>query len=211
MPSRSGHTFQVTRLPLPGARPADVDPASDSALIERWRGGDASAFEVLVGRWQRPVSRFLSHLTGDPGLVEDLCQEVFLRVYLARQRYRAGGAFSTWLYRIALNVARDAARRRKVRPCEPLGEHEPPGPGAAAESICEQQELGRLVTRALAELPEPLRLAVVLRHYEKMSFEDMARLLNTPASTLKSRFAAALARLRTRLAELGWGPEEIDS
>jgi RNA polymerase sigma-70 factor (ECF subfamily) len=188
-----------------------VIPETDSDLIERWRAGDPAAFEALVLRWQRPVARFLTHFAGASGLVEDLCQEVFLRVYLARQRYRAGGAFSTWLYRIALNVARDAARRRKHRPSEPLGQHEPSGPGEEAVSLCAQEEVGRVVARALTELPEALRVVVVLRHYEKMSFEAMARLLKTPASTLKSRLTAALTRLRQRLSELGCGPEEIDA
>jgi RNA polymerase sigma-70 factor (ECF subfamily) len=73
---------------------------------------------------------------------------------------------------------------------------------------CEQQELAEGVAQALAELPEPLRAVLVLRHYEQMKFEDMARLLHTPASTLKSRFAAALERLRRRLAPLDWHYKE---
>jgi RNA polymerase sigma-70 factor (ECF subfamily) len=184
---------------------------TDSDLIERWRRGEAAAFEVLVRRWQRPMARFLSHLAGTPDVVEDLCQEVFLRVYLARQRYRTSGAFSTWLYHIALNVARDAARRRNKQENRLLDDRDLAGPAEEAARMCEQRETGRVVAQALAELPEPLRLVVVLRHFEKMSFEDMARLLKSPASTLKSRFAAALNRLRARLVELGWGPEEMDS
>ena len=181
----------------------------DAELIRRWQRGDAAAFEVLVRRWQQPMGRFLARLGPRADLVPDLCQEVFLRLYLAGPRYREAGAFSTWLYRIALNVARDAGRRRRRQP-RPLGDHEPAANTTAAETACEQHELARCVAEAVAELPPPLREVLVLRHYEKMSFEQMARLLGTPASTLKSRFAAALSRLRVRLEELGCGPEECD-
>src|SRR5436190_18269759 len=96
----------------------------DPDLIQRWQRGDAPAFEALVRRWQTPVARFLARLVGRPDLVQDLCQEVFLRVHLARGRYRTDGAFSTWLYRIALNVARDALRRHR-RQMSPLPDEEP--------------------------------------------------------------------------------------
>jgi RNA polymerase sigma-70 factor (ECF subfamily) len=184
--------------------------SSDAELIRRWQRGDLTAFEALVRRWQQPVARFLVRLVGRPDRAADLCQEVFLRVYSAGLRYREAGSFSTWLYRIALNVARDAARRRRREPV-PLEEKEPADPAAAADVVCQQHELIRTVTREVAALPEPLRVALVLRHYENMSFEDIARLTGTPASTVKSRFGAALARLRTRLHQLGWGPEETEA
>src|SRR5205823_6012468 len=132
---------------------------------------------------------------------------VFLRVYLAGPHYREQGAFATWLYRIALNLARDAARRRPPRP---LFDHQPADGAAAAESVCERRELADAVASALDELPPPLREVLVLRHYEGMNFEAMSRLLGQPASTLKSRFAAALGRLRVRLKHLGWAHEEVN-
>jgi RNA polymerase sigma-70 factor (ECF subfamily) len=179
----------------------------DPDLIRRWQRGDEDAFADLVRRWQAPVGRFLARLAGRADLVPDLCQEVFLRVYLARARYREAGAFSTWLYRIALNVGRDALRRHRRDP-QPLSETDPPAALGLAEAHCEQQELARAVAGALAELPGPLREVLVLRHYEGLSFEEIARLLGAPASTLKSRFAAALGRLRVRLQQLGWSHEE---
>src|SRR5437588_1644452 len=111
----------------------------DAELMRRWQRGDAAAFEVLVRRWQQPVARFLARLAPGAGLVPDLCQEVFLRLYLAGPGYRETGAFSTWLYRIALNVARDAGRRRRRQPLS-LRDHEPAADEAAAETVCEQQE-----------------------------------------------------------------------
>jgi RNA polymerase sigma-70 factor (ECF subfamily) len=179
----------------------------DAEWVERWQRGDAAAFEALVRRWQQPMARFLYRFTGQTELIPDLCQEVFLRLYHARDRYRETGSFATWLYRIALNVARDAARRRRHDPA-PLADHDPPDRGAAAESVCRRRELREVVARAVASLPEPLRLVLVLHHDEGLCFEEIARLTATPASTVKSRFAAALARLRAALEPLGYGPKE---
>jgi RNA polymerase sigma-70 factor (ECF subfamily) len=180
----------------------------DTELIQRWQSGDAVAFEELVRRWQQPIARFLARQVGQPELVPDLCQEVFLRMYRAGPRYRHAGVFSSWLYRIALNVARDAGKRRRAT--LPLPDPEPAAAGLSAHTRCERKETAAAVERALAELPPPLREVLVLRHYEGMNFEQMARLLGTPASTLKSRFAVALNRLRIRLEQQGWNHQEIE-
>jgi RNA polymerase sigma-70 factor (ECF subfamily) len=177
----------------------------DADCMERWRRGDGAAFEALVERWRRPVARFLFRYTGRADLVADLCQEVFLRVYRAGPRYREAGAFPSWLFRIALNAARDAARRR--RPV-PLPDIEMIDPSAGADAVCRQRELAGLMAREAAALPERLRVVLALRHDEGLSFEAIARLTGAPAGTVKSRFAAALSRLRARLEQLGYGPEE---
>ncbi len=188
----------------------------DAELMQRWQRGDGRAFEALVGRWQQPVVRLLGRLV-PASEVSDLCQEVFLRLYQAGPRYREQGAFSTWLYRIVLNVARDAGRRQRRRPASAypaladLGADEPIRNGQVPEQIVCQKEFVQVVARALAELPPPLREVVALRHYEGLNFEEIARRTGTPASTLKSRFAVALGRLRARLQEQGWGPEEATS
>ncbi len=176
----------------------------DADLMRRWQRGDPAAFATLVDRWQQPVARFLLRLTGRPDRVPDLCQEVFLRVLRAGPKYRESGRFSTWLFRIALNVARDAARRGRHAP-EPLADVECDD---RTDEACEQRELAQAVACAVAELPPPQREVLALRHDQGMSFEEMARVLGVPASTLKSRFAAALHRLRARLTELGWSFEE---
>lgn len=182
---------------------------SDADLMARWQRGDGAAFAALVRRWQQPVARFLARLLGPSAQVHDLCQEVFVRVHDAAGRYRESGAFAPWLYRIALNVARDAGRRRRREPL-PLDDHEPVAPAPAPDAVCARRELAGLVARALAELPGPLREVLVLRHYEGLSFEQIARLTGTPASTLKSRFAVALERLRRRLPQLGCHPEDLE-
>jgi RNA polymerase sigma-70 factor, ECF subfamily len=172
-----------------------------------WRNGSPAAFEMLVRRWQQPVARFLYHLVGRDEWISDLCQEVFLRVYENRARYRETGTFDAWLYRIALNVARDAKRRQRREP-HALGDMEPAAAGPTPEAACEEAERGRMISRTIADLPEPLRIVLVLRHYEEMSFEQIARMLGVPASTIKSRFSAALRRLRDRLRPLCDNPTE---
>ena len=183
-----------------------MDP-SDADVIERWRAGDPAAFALLVRRWQRRMARFLVHITNRSDVAADLCQEVFLRVYQAGPRYRECGQFSAWLSRIALNVARDFTRRRLPHTL-PLPSCNSATYGLAPDAICEQRETSKLVAEAVAELPEALRLVLVLRHYEEMSFEEIARLTATPSSTLKSRFTAALNQLRTRLHHLACESEE---
>ncbi|CAN5355764.1 sigma-70 family RNA polymerase sigma factor [soil metagenome] len=180
---------------------------TDAELIRLWRDGNAAAFEAIVARWQQPIARFLYRYAGVDNGISDLCQEVFLRLYCSGPRYRENGVFSSWLYRIALNVARDAGRRNR-RPTLSLVNQEIIDRSSGAEDRCQQQELVGCAADALALLPEALRLVLVLRHYEHLSFEDIARLTGTPASTVKSRFAAALGRMRDQLQQSGWGPEE---
>jgi RNA polymerase sigma-70 factor (ECF subfamily) len=178
---------------------------TEAELIRRWRTGEPAAFEAVVHRWHEPLARFLSRLA-PADAVPDLLQEVFLRLHRAGPAYRENGHFSTWLFQIALNVARDAGRRQ-VRAPAPLPAEEPAAPGVSAEQRCEQRELGELIAAAVAELPPALREVLALRHDRGMSFEDMSRLLGVPASTLKSRFTAALHKLRDRLRERGLPPE----
>src|SRR5215211_6366204 len=133
----------------------------DPDLTRRWRSGDAAAFDALVRRWQQPVARFVARLLGPAGPVADVCQEVFLRVYLSRDRYREEGCFSTWLYRIALNLARDHARRLARRPVV-LPEEVPAVAGS--DATWEHREIQEGIDLALARLPDPLREVLVLRH-----------------------------------------------
>jgi RNA polymerase sigma-70 factor, ECF subfamily len=183
---------------------------TDSELMQRWRQGDSLAFETLVRRWEQRVANLLRRLLGFSDQVPDLCQEVFFKVFQARQHYRENGHFATWLYRIVLNTARDAGRRQR-RQLAVVENPEPVDPAQLPGAKCEQKETTQLVGRALAELPKPLREVLVLHHYENLNFEQIARLTGIPASTLKSRFAAGLNRLRSRLQQLGWNPEEMQS
>ncbi len=177
----------------------------DGERMRRWSAGDRSAFEEIVRAWERPVGRFLIRLTRNPELAGDLTQEVFLRVYLKGANYTHGGTFKTWLYQIALNLARDAARRQSRRNHQTLlpTVH----PAVEAEPAFDVRQQAEVVNAALAELPDPLREVVILRHYEDLNFEAMARLLGVPATTLKSRFAVAMKKLEELLvSKLGERP-----
>ena len=176
---------------------------NDNELVERWLRGDATGFEALVRRWQQPVARTLNRLVARPDIVPDLCQDVFLKVFRARSTYRENGAFASWLYRVTINVARDALRRLPAHPTYATNPDEQPGAELPPEARCAEQETRQMVELALSELPPALREVLVLRYYEGLPFEEIARLTGVPASTLKSRFTNALMRLKKRLEQIG--------
>jgi RNA polymerase sigma-70 factor (ECF subfamily) len=169
---------------------------------------DAQAFAQLVARWEQPIFRLCARLTGDAHRGEDLKQEAFGRVFARRRDYQAGARFSTWLWRIALNLCYDELRksRRRARSLEPEGPADAPetaqGPVEERTPYLRlvQQEEAELVRRALLGLDETLRTAVVLRYCEGLKLREISELLELPESTISSRIATALARL-TRLLE----------
>lgn len=184
-----------------------MNSEQDNDLVIQWQSGDLASFARLVQRWQHSVARFLGHYLQKQDQVEDLCQEVFLRVFQARDRYRPDGAFSTWIYAIARNVARDAIRKEKS--LVKLSGHWSRDATTLDEAPLEKNEIGQLLRAALQALPEATREVIVLRHYEKLSFAEMSRLLHVPESTLKSRFANGLRQIRDWLRDHGYGPEEF--
>ena len=169
---------------------------------------DHHEFSRLVKRWEEPIRRLCTRMTGDPHRAEDLRQETFLRLFERRKAYQMTGRFSTYLWRIALNLCYDELRRQERRlafvrdpaPGEAAGEApdcaaDGPGPDARAA----QQEEGELVRQALGRLPEIYRTVVVLRHYEDMKLAKIAEILEIPEGTVNSRMAEALARLSRML------------
>jgi RNA polymerase sigma-70 factor (ECF subfamily) len=169
---------------------------------------DHHEFSRLVKRWEEPIRRLCTRMTGDPHRAEDLRQETFLRLFERRKEYQVTGRFSTYLWRIALNLCYDELRRQERRlefvrdpePGEAAGEAadgvaEGPGPDVRAA----QQEEGELVRQALGRLPEIYRTVIVLRHYEDMKLAKIAEILEIPEGTVNSRMAEALARLSRML------------
>src|SRR5258707_495223 len=165
---------------------------------------DHQEFARLVKRWEEPIRRLCARMIGDAHRGEDLKQDVFLRVFEKRKEYQSGARFSTWLWRIALNLCYDELRRRG-RCREVLREggepdsgdsqegcaSEPPGPDVRAAEL----EEGELVRQALLQLPEIYRSVIVLRHYEDMKLARIAEILEIPEGTVNSRMAEALIRL----------------
>src|SRR5437870_2097781 len=164
---------------------------------------DERAFAQLVRRWEGPIQRLGARMTGDVHRGEDLAQETFARVFAKRKDYQASGKFSTWLWRIALNLCYDELRRRQRREKtifneeggEPLAVLEALTAADAApdRSLAERERSG-MVQRALDELPEIYRAVLVLRHYEDLKFREIAEVLGVPEGTVKSRMAEALTQ-----------------
>ncbi len=172
-----------------------------------WRvqtADDPAAFARLVERWEAPIQRLCARMTGDLHRAEDLAQEAFSRVFSRRRDFQPSGRFSTWLWRIAINLCHDEIRRRHRRP-EWLMETEgndgaDGGPVLMSEApspseIVERLEEAEQVRRALQRLPETQRTVVVLRHYEGLKFSEIAEVLGIPEGTVKSRMFEALERL----------------
>ena len=163
--------------------------ATDEELIAAVAGGDEAAFAALVHHYERPLHAFLARYTGGRD-VDDLVQETWLRVVRAAGRFDPGRRFSTWLFQIALNLARDWRRRPPADPVsgERVGTLSGPDPIAAADAAVD-------VERLLAALPEAQRAVVVLRHFHDLGEDEVAAILEIPRGTVKSRLHHAMARL----------------
>lgn len=181
---------------------------SDEQLI--WRvqqQDDAGAFGELAQRWETPIRGLCERMTGDSHKAKDLAQEVFARVFVRRMEFEPDGKFSTFLWRVALNLCYDELRRRQRRAelsLDELTDHDAialpmdePSPSARLE----EQERGETVRAALQRLSEHYRAVVVLRHYEGLKFREIADVLGIPEGTVKSRMTEALDQLAVLLKE----------
>jgi RNA polymerase sigma-70 factor, ECF subfamily len=171
--------------------------------------GDPRAFATLVARWEEPIRRLCTRMTGDPHRGEDLKQETFTRLFARRESYQPTGRFSTYLWRIGLNICYDELRRVNRRhelfaPVEPQENTDTLTDYPAAEPTPDlraaQAEEGEIVRQALLRLPDIYRTVLVLRHYQRLKLSEIAETLEIPLGTVNSRMAEALARL-TRLLE----------
>jgi RNA polymerase sigma-70 factor (ECF subfamily) len=165
---------------------------------------DHQDFDRLVRRWEEPIRRLCARMLGDPHRGEDLKQDTFLRLFQKRKDYQPKGRFSTFLWRIALNLCYDELRRQKRRR-EFLSSHDPEAEGEPeGEPVSESAgpdvntadlEEGELVRRAVMQLPEIYRAVIVLRHYQDLKLAQIAEILEIPEGTVNSRMAEALNRL----------------
>lgn len=183
----------------------------DIRLMLRVRDDAPGAFEELVERYQHRLVGVMHHLVGSAEEAEDLAQEVFLRVYRARKKYRPRAKFSTWLFTIANNLALNSLRRRQRKPVVPLNVRDsgPLGPRPAehlvqarteppAQSL-QQKELADVIRRALEGLNERQRMAVVLNKFEEMNYEEIAEVMNLTTKAVKSLLSRARSNLREAL------------
>ena len=188
-----------------------VEPVSDHSLLAAAREGDDAAFAELVRRYRGQITNYTYRLVGDYETAVDLAQETFLRVFRAAGRYQSSYAFSTYIYRIATNLAISELRKRKRQRLVSLTsffqpreqgddcELDPADLRPLADTSLVEDERQRAVARAIATLPEKYRVPLVLRDVEEHSYEEIARILDMSEGTVKSRISRARAFLRDKL------------
>jgi RNA polymerase sigma-70 factor (ECF subfamily) len=184
----------------------------DRELVARAQRGDKRAFELLVEKYQRKLGRLLSRFIRDPSEVEDVTQEAFIKAYRALPAFRGDSAFYTWLYRIGINTAKNylmAMGRRaptstevEAEEAEGFEEGEQLRDINTPESVLLSNEIASTVNRTIEELPEELRTAIQLREIEGMSYEDIAKVMDCPIGTVRSRIFRAREAIAEQLRPL---------
>ena len=173
-------------------------------------GGDLDSFNQLVLRWERPIYALAYRVIGREEDARDVAQETFLRAFRALGGFKGQAKFSSWLYRITLNLCRDWIRRERRAPVSQAPEGvdifemaTEAEPAESIEELVARRELGRAVARAMAMLPDEQRTAIVLKEYHGLTFQEIADLLDCPLSTVKTRLYQGLSVLRRQLAAAG--------
>ena len=197
--------------PEPGVgAQAALDPASDAAMMLRVAAGDEACFNYLVGKYHRPMIHFLFRMVRNQAFAEELAQEVFLRVYRSRESYRAEAKFSTWLYRIATNLAvnhaRDTRRERGAQTVYLDAPDEETGttPDVADETLSVEQRMMReermaAIRAHVMALPERQRMAVLMHKYQGLDYRQIGEVLKLSESATKSLLFRAYQTLRDKL------------
>ena len=182
---------------------------TDQKLVQRAQRGDLRAFDLLVLKYQGRISALVSRYISDPGEVEDVTQEAFIKAYRALERFRGDSAFYTWVYRIAANAAKNhlVAKGRRPRSdasiedAEAFDEFGLSSDSGSPEAIAMGAELVGVVDAALLALPEELRAALTLRELEGLSYDDIAEVLGCPVGTVRSRIFRAREAIDERVRE----------
>ena len=188
------------------------DREIDRQLVERAQRGDKRAFELLVEKYQRKLARLLSRFIRDPAEVEDVTQEAFIKAYRALPAFRGDSAFYTWLYRIGINTAKNylmAMGRRaptstevEAEDAEGFEEGEQLRDINTPESLLLSNEIAKTVNSTIEALPEELRTAIQMREIEGMSYEDIAKAMDCPIGTVRSRIFRAREAIAEQLRPL---------
>jgi RNA polymerase sigma-70 factor, ECF subfamily len=185
---------------------------SDAQIMLRVKAGDDSAFEYLVQKYRRPMLSFMYRMAHSTAVAEDLAQEVFLRVYRSREKYEASAKFTTWLYRIASNLAVNHARdTRHQRPENTVSLDEPdqetgltldlPDPSLTAEEAIVRRERLAAIRQRVEALPERQKMALIMHKYQQMDYRQIAEVLKLSESAIKSLLFRAYETLREQLKE----------
>jgi RNA polymerase sigma-70 factor (ECF subfamily) len=188
------------------------DRQIDQQLVERVQQGDKQAFGLLVTKYQRKLSRLLSRMIRDPAEVEDVVQEAFIKAYRALSSFRGESAFYTWLYRIGINTAKNylvslgrrASSRSDIQSedAEGFEDAEQLRDIDTPERLMMSRQVVEAVDEAMDHLPEELRMAIVLREIEGLSYEEIAATMGCPIGTVRSRIFRARDAISERLRPL---------
>ena len=180
--------------------------ATDEELVARSQGGDLESFNQLITRWERPIYALAYRVIGREEDARDVCQDTFLRAYRALPGFKGQAKFSSWLYRIALNLCRDWIRRQRRAPVSQMPEDidvaeltADAGPVESIEDLVARRELSAIVEQAMKGLSEEQRTAIILKEYHGMTFQEIAELQGCPLSTVKTRLYQGLTVLRRNL------------
>ena len=182
-------------------------PVTDEELVAKATAGDLESFNQLVSRWERPIYALAYRTLGREEEARDVVQEAFLRAFRGLKGFKGEAKFSSWLYRITLNLCRDWVRRERRAPLVQVPEGVDPvdladaeaSPEPSVEDLVADREMSAAVAKAMAELPEEQRTAIMLKEYHGLTFQEIADQLNCPLSTVKTRLYQGLSVLRRRL------------
>ena len=180
---------------------------TDEELVACAQAGDLDCFNQLVARWERPIYALAYRTLGREEEARDMTQEAFLRAYRGLRAFKGEAKFSSWLYRITLNLCRDWIRRERRAPVVAVPEGVDPvdladsqmAPAESVEELVARREMSKAVALAMAELPEEQRTAILLKEYHGLTFQEIADMLGCPLSTVKTRLYQGLSVLRRRL------------
>jgi RNA polymerase sigma-70 factor (ECF subfamily) len=179
---------------------------TDEELVARSRGGDLDSFNQLVLRWERPIYALAYRVIGREEDARDVAQDAFLRAFRSLHGFKGQAKFSSWLYRITLNLCRDWMRRQRRAPFAQAPEGidlielaTETTPAESIEDLVSRKELGRAVATAMSMLPEEQRTAIILKEYHGLTFQEIADLQGCPLSTVKTRLYQGLTVLRRQL------------
>ena len=187
-----------------------VEESTDQQLVEQVMAGNKSAFNLLVMRYQHRVAALIARFVQDPQEVEDVAQEAFIKAYRALPVFRGDSAFYTWLYRIAVNTAKNYLVARSRRPPAQdleIDEVEPTETGSVLREIESPEgslsisELKAAIESALDSLPEELKTAFILREFSGLSYEDIAEVMDCPVGTVRSRIFRAREAIDRKIRE----------
>lgn len=189
-----------------------VERSVDQELVARVQRGDKAAFDLLVRKYQHKIAKLVSRYVRDRSEVEDVTQEAFIKAYRALRGFRGDSAFYTWLYRIAINTAKNylvaQGRRPLTAEVEPedaeamASEHGNVSELLTPERSMLTEEIARTVERAIAALPEDLRTAITLREIDGLSYDDIAVAMDCPIGTVRSRIFRAREAIDNELRPL---------